>query len=199
MKKDLRKCLFTDDWYSVRDGDVMDCLGDDILDQSLEECAKKDSEDLTGAERVELFQNEYSDLYRQLMSDKTYNTYIITDSSGMVKIGKAKSIDNRMKTYKTHNPTTVLVAVIFDDVEAQLHDMLKDKRVEGEWFTLTHDELALFIQEISRTLYLRKNPKYEWINEVYINPIDDLYYLHTMEQWEEFKKELEDDFIDFDE
>lgn len=75
-------------------------------------------------------------------------TYILTDETGLYKIGKSKDVKRRVRSLMIGNPSIRLVARIPKDVESVLHDQFKDKRVSGEWFRLTDLDLD-FIKELA--------------------------------------------------
>ena len=68
-------------------------------------------------------------------------TYILTDETGLYKIGKSKDVKRRVRSLMIGNPNIRLVARIPKDVESVLHDLFKEKRVAGEWFRLTKSDL----------------------------------------------------------
>lgn len=67
-------------------------------------------------------------------------TYIIK-SHDLHKIGKAKDVKKRMKEFSTGNPSIELIKTIDGDYESYLHKNYKDKRVVGEWFKLTNEDI----------------------------------------------------------
>ena len=67
-------------------------------------------------------------------------------SRNLYKIGRAKDIRNRIKTYKTENPFGI--EVIFQKkvndyvgVETKLLKKFKDKQIRGEWFELDKKDI----------------------------------------------------------
>ena len=69
------------------------------------------------------------------------HTYILTDGSGLYKIGKSIDVRKRVKSLMIGNPSIRIVAIFHKDVESMLHDIFKEKRVAGEWFRLTKSDL----------------------------------------------------------
>lgn len=75
-------------------------------------------------------------IHRALVAS-TWTYFIVAPDVGMVKIGKAKNLKKRLATLRTGCPVPIEVraAVRFTEgLEGWLHDALKDKRRDGEWF-----------------------------------------------------------------
>lgn len=71
--------------------------------------------------------------------------YLLRSMSGYYKIGRSKNPDNRIKTFSVKLPFEVEYVVVIpsDDMiefEKSWHDWFADKRVNGEWFSLTNDD-----------------------------------------------------------
>lgn len=72
--------------------------------------------------------------------------YLVQSPTGAYKIGKAKDPSNRQKTFDVKLPFEVeFIALIQSDdmrkLEAELHAQFADKRVNGEWFNLTPEDV----------------------------------------------------------
>jgi len=67
-------------------------------------------------------------------------------SGNYLKIGSAQNIEQRMKTYKTHNPDFQLLATREGNKneETQLHKLFKDKKHYGEWFDYSEEIINTF-------------------------------------------------------
>ena len=75
-------------------------------------------------------------------------TYIMKDSStNLIKIGKAINPKYREKTLQSEKPTISLFAVCEDNIESELHKKFEDKRVRGEWFNLTDNEINVILKD----------------------------------------------------
>ncbi len=75
-----------------------------------------------------------------------FQTYLAADNaSGLVKIGKSKDIHTRMQILGTKK--VQLLAYANKDIEGYLHRVYQGKRVKGEWFNLTDEE----VEEIIKT------------------------------------------------
>jgi hypothetical protein len=72
--------------------------------------------------------------------------YLIWSQYGY-KIGKAVSVKNRTKLFEVKLPFPIRIEnyAKFSDytqAERSLHLYFQDKRMEGEWFSLTEDDVA---------------------------------------------------------
>ena len=73
--------------------------------------------------------------------------YLLQADNGFIKIGRTINVKNRMRMLSVQLPykTKILGVIETDDcvgLEEKLHLEYKDKRVNGEWFRLTKDEIA---------------------------------------------------------
>lgn len=73
--------------------------------------------------------------------------YLIQSSTGSYKIGRTKNPDNRMRTFGVQLPFEVDYVCTIETadmymLEADLHRKYASKRVNGEWFSLTHEDVA---------------------------------------------------------
>ena len=67
-------------------------------------------------------------------------TYIMK-SQGLYKIGKAIDVNARLKGFQCGNPYIELIKIIQGNHERKLHQLYKEKRVRGEWFSLTEEDV----------------------------------------------------------
>lgn len=77
--------------------------------------------------------------------ERTYNTYIGTDSSGMYKIGRTSNLIDREKSIKTGNHSYRTVILIKGDFENEIHKLFSEKNIRGEWFALSNIDLNYII------------------------------------------------------
>lgn len=71
-----------------------------------------------------------------------YRTYLLLDIyTKYTKIGKSININKRIKYFKTINPSIQLVTIIDNDIELKLHYEYEHKRIIGEWFNLTENDI----------------------------------------------------------
>lgn len=106
----------------------------------------------------------------ELYSGQThYNMYTyILKSHDLYKIGKANNVQNRLRSIKTGNPYVELIQTINGNYEKYLHHKYKEKRIIGEWFSLSTADLAYIIQEnmpenedVVTTQYSKRQPNEE--------------------------------------
>ena len=86
--------------------------------------------------------------------------YILKTGRNLYKIGKSRDLHKRLASYHTHLPILFRVvrqypAANMDDLEAGLHIVFQHKRVKGEWFQLTNDDLSI-CDNIARNYALSK-------------------------------------------
>ncbi len=82
-----------------------------------------------------------------------YRVYFIGEDpyTNKVKIGKTNNVKNRIRTLQTGNPYKLrIIGTIscqdektMSELEKRLHNELKDKRLVGEWFNVTMDEVVV--------------------------------------------------------
>ena len=80
-------------------------------------------------------------------------TYLMFDGKRF-KIGKTNNIKKRLSILKTASPDIQLIDFCNEDIEKQLHRILKDKRYKKEWFKLEKEDLR-GIQEIFFYFYFK--------------------------------------------
>lgn len=69
-------------------------------------------------------------------------TYIILDErTGLYKIGKSCNPIARENTLQSEYPLLKIIFVIDKDVESDLHLIYKSKRIRGEWFKLSKNDI----------------------------------------------------------
>jgi hypothetical protein len=76
-------------------------------------------------------------------------TYIIK-TVDLYKIGRAVDPHKRIQSFECGNPYIEIVKIMKGNHESYLHRKFSDKRVKGEWFRLTDEDIAT-IQEKPRT------------------------------------------------
>ena len=74
--------------------------------------------------------------------------YIIKTSKRLYKIGKTKNLQKRIASYHTHLPILFKVVRQYmaennDHLEEALHVVFQHKRIKGEWFELSNDQLTI--------------------------------------------------------
>ncbi|GEP97342.1 GIY-YIG nuclease family protein [Chitinophaga cymbidii] len=74
--------------------------------------------------------------------------YILNTGRNLYKIGKTQDLHRRLAAYHTHLPVMFRVirqyaALNMTDLEESLHILFQHKRVKGEWFELSKDDLII--------------------------------------------------------
>jgi len=77
--------------------------------------------------------------------------YLIRAENGLVKIGKTHDVEARLQALDIGSPVGLeLIFVIetpyADEIEQKLHGIYEQKRVKGEWFSLSEDDVQAIIQ-----------------------------------------------------
>jgi hypothetical protein len=85
--------------------------------------------------------------------DKDRYLYLIS-GGGLIKIGIADDVQKRIKTLNLASPVPLeLVASFFVSnamsVEGELHRHFSDKRVRGEWFDLSRQDIEWILSRFS--------------------------------------------------
>ena len=79
--------------------------------------------------------------------------YLLFADNGLIKIGIASQVKNRIAQIKSSSPVPVecLLSVESDDcdrLEKNLHLKFRDKRVKGEWFALSYTDVLELIDHL---------------------------------------------------
>ena len=72
------------------------------------------------------------------MRDKDDLYIIQSDKTGMIKIGRSKDPEKRLKQLQTGNPNKLKLIACFKNEgwrEKQIHESLRAYRLKGEWFS----------------------------------------------------------------
>ena len=74
--------------------------------------------------------------------------YILKTGKNLYKIGKTQDLQKRLTSYHTHLPITFRIirqyaCTNMTELEGSLHIVLQHKRIKGEWFELTNDDLVI--------------------------------------------------------
>ena len=92
-----------------------------------------------------------------LMFEEDEEDYLYIIRNGLYyKIGYSSNWSKRYKNYKTHSGVVDLVYLSKQQdsfsLEAYLHNLFKDKRVNGEWFDLSNEDVLNAISYCSSTI-----------------------------------------------
>jgi len=111
--------------------------------------------------------NEGRKNYREPMRAEQYDqqncVYILKTGKNLYKIGRTRDLQKRLASYHTHLPILFRVirqypAANMADLEESLHVVFQHKRVKGEWFELSGDDLII-CDNIARNYALAKLQK----------------------------------------
>ncbi len=89
-----------------------------------------------------------------------YNVYLICsefEGRRLFKIGYTRrEVSKRIKELRTGNGSELYIVNQFKSkwgtkIESQLHRMYKSKKVNGEWFDLTDDDVKSFLERCKST------------------------------------------------
>ncbi|UOR07475.1 GIY-YIG nuclease family protein [Hymenobacter aerilatus] len=83
---------------------------------------------------------------------RDYYTYVIeAEGLNMVKIGRAINVRSRLKQLQTGSPAKLyLLYSVAEDIEAELHQLLRFYRAEGEWFKSDTYVLDIIVTRMSK-------------------------------------------------
>lgn len=89
--------------------------------------------------------------------------YVLKTGKNLYKIGKTQNLPKRLAAYHTHLPILFRVlrqypAQNMTELEESLHIVFQHKRVKGEWFALTNDDISI-CDNIARNFALEKLQK----------------------------------------
>lgn len=111
------------------------------------------------------FVNEYEQKVIQLAGQVVYYeqqtrpkhgfVYLLQSPTSAYKIGRTKDPQSRMKTFGIQLPFEVEYACLIEtpdmyDLESRLHSRFAKKRINGEWFNLTNDDVE-YIKSLACT------------------------------------------------
>ena len=72
------------------------------------------------------------------------------------KIGYSSNWAKRLKNYRTHSPTFDITYLIKHEeafeLETELHNMFRDKRISGEWFDLNEKDIVKAVSYCSKRI-----------------------------------------------
>lgn len=87
------------------------------------------------------FLNEFLSIKKIEKKEDKIKTYVLTDKSGLYKIGRSEEPFKRLSQLACGNTTARICCVIDSNIETKLHQKFKAKRVKGEWFKLNKEDL----------------------------------------------------------
>jgi|TARA_R100000501_G_C2595884_1_gene94440 Meiotically up-regulated gene 113 len=120
-------------------------LSEEFLDK-LEALEK--FEELHEAGRTPKLSPKQKSALLQAMHNAKYIYFVLSEDSGLVKIGKTKDIKKRFASLQTMSPVPLRIIGCFrahDELEGTLHSRFAKYRHHGEWFKLS-DEIVKLIE-----------------------------------------------------
>lgn len=84
--------------------------------------------------------NLYTKKVKPIRVYKSYKTYLMSDGV-FIKIGKSSNPVAREETLQALQPSIKLILVIQLNIERSLHDEFNEKRIRGEWFDLSEEDV----------------------------------------------------------
>ena len=68
-------------------------------------------------------------------------------NTGLVKIGSSSDISVRIQTLSCGNPYLSILAVLDKNIEKELHLKFADKKIKGEFYNLTNEDVSHIIKK----------------------------------------------------
>ncbi len=101
-----------------------------------------------------LYESGYGDtgLYEAVARGCSGHVYVLRDeATGLMKIGRATNIKNRLSAINTGSPTGITLVYSFEASDCQLHESVlheryAEKRVRNEWFSLSESDVKDIIE-----------------------------------------------------
>lgn len=89
------------------------------------------------------------EVYKLQFSAYGYVYLMRAGTTNMYKIGNAKNVQARRKAIQTANPLPIIIVAVLrttmaNMLERKMHAFFRTKRVNGEWFLLTPEDVAAF-------------------------------------------------------
>ena len=102
-------------------------------------------------------------MHKEQRDQITTCVYILKTGKNLFKIGRTQDLSRRLASYHTHLPVLFRVirqypATNMAEMEESLHIVFQHKRVQGEWFELSNDDLII-CDNIARNYALTKLQK----------------------------------------
>ncbi len=92
----------------------------------------------------------------------TRGIYILKAENGRFEIGQSDDIETRLQSYKGYplkvEHITSISLPSANEIEQTLHDLLRDKRKDGEWFELDQDDLVMLLSVAENSMLLWRVP-----------------------------------------
>jgi hypothetical protein len=131
----------------------------DFVKKKLLEVAER-AEQQVAKENLETLNKSHFDSFVYIMEDRRNGTF---------KIGRSKTPGKRERTLQSEVPEVVLRFSVPADEndERRLHERFDPKRMRGEWFNLTADELLWIVSFLKKSGDVsRASADYEWLGKI---------------------------------
>lgn len=95
---------------------------------------------------IDIFEDSFKNFTPPVVENnmKKYKTYLMTDGTKAYKIGKAVSEIKRKKVLSHQFSRLEIVCVLPYCIENELHLFFESKKINGEWFLLTPEDVDFF-------------------------------------------------------
>lgn len=94
--------------------------------------------------------------HNHAMNMRNAKTYLMTDGeTGATKIGKSINPPKRERTLQSEKKEISLLMICDSDIEKKLHQRYSHKRIRGEWFNLSRQDIAELIKQYNFKPYAR--------------------------------------------
>ena len=97
--------------------------------------------------RLDKLEAKRKDSKTETYKPKKVKTFIMKDNhNNLYKIGKPINPKFREKTLQSEKPSIDLIKIFNENIESKLHEQFKTKRVRGEWFKLSKEDIKTIIK-----------------------------------------------------
>lgn len=112
-------------------------------------------ERMTNEKKVDFKEDTTFNQEKNSDNQEKRGVYFIQADNGLTKIGRTKNLKNRLSKLKTSSPCELNLIWFIEtehelELEAKIHDVFSVKRVRGEWFDLTDEDMSWIKQIFSK-------------------------------------------------
>jgi hypothetical protein len=87
------------------------------------------------------YYNPTAPTLRATTTKPTFTYLMLNNRNGYYKIGRSVNPKYREKTLQAEDPDVSLIWKVAKNIEKKLHRTYSEKRIRGEWFSLTHNDV----------------------------------------------------------